>query len=128
MARYLGFPAVLRLQESTQSGDYTMTGSWSAVFSYELAIPWLFARGVIDLSNMVAGDVVHVRTSTINESGGSYIVLDEMKPFYGVQSTGHKEITLGAIPNTYGVKIEMYQSVVAASYIVVPCYFFYARR
>lgn len=118
-------PAFLRFVESSQSGTKTLTAAYAEMFEDSDTKPWLFARGTIDLSNMASLDVVHVKVSVVLESGGSYLVYDEMT-FKGVQPAAKKVVILPSIPNVYGVKIEAYQS--AGTLIDSEMVFYTAKR
>ena len=118
-------PAFLRLQESSQSGEKTMTGVYVTMFEDYDKNPWVFTRGSVDLSNMASLDVILIKISVKTEEDGSYAVYD-LITMKGEQPDDQKLIQLHVIPNVYGVKVEAYQS--AGTNRVVAMKFFVAKR
>lgn len=118
---------VLQLRRSDQCGSKTLTGSYVAVYEDSDNLPWIFARARIDLTNLGVGDTIWIRLSTKGEDGGAYAVEDELS-YTGVQPADSKAIEIDAIPNVYGVKIEMYQSAGDPPFLAIPCEFLVAKR
>ena len=118
-------PPILRLKRSTQSGNYTMTIAWQTVYSQNHPFAWIFGSGKIDLTNMIAGDHIEVRISSRNTSGGGYVV-EDLFDYDDVQPTGKKKISIGTIVDTFGVLVEIRQTVGVP--IVCACEFYDATR
>jgi len=125
MAVMFGVSANLRIRRSAQSGNYTMTAAWQSIYSNSQNYAWFFAAGEIDLSNMVAGDDVAIRISKRNIASGAYILKDYIL-FEDAQPTNQQKITIGPIMDTFGVLVEMQQTVGAL--ITCYCEFFDAVR
>jgi len=115
---------LLKLRRSTQSGDKVMTSDYAAVYEEKAEAAYIFAGAKIDLTNMQAGDTIHIRVRTSLKDSGSYVTLDE-NSYAGVQPDSKKAIRITAIPDNYGVEIAMRQT--AGPLRVVPCEFFDAK-
>lgn len=109
MANLGSFIVMPRLNRSSQSGDYIMTGSYVAVYSSSSTIAYLFAGAKINLSNMQAGDSIWVRVRTKLSPTGSFVTISETQ-YNGVQPVAQKGVRIGAMADTYGFEIDMYQS------------------
>lgn len=125
MATAFPSPPILRLRRSPQSAVYTMTLAWQTVYTQSQAFAWMFASAKIDLTNMLAGDAVDIRTSTRNTATGGYIVQDFFD-YLDAQPAGKQKIVIGSIIDTFGVLIEMRQT--AGALILCNCEFFDAVR
>ena len=126
MATSFSVSPSLRLRRSAQSGNYTMTVAWQTVYTQVQAFAWMFGSGRLDLTNMIAAaDHIEVRVSSRNIAAGPYIIEDLMD-FDGVQPTSKPKVTIGSFIDTFGVLIEMRQTVGAL--IIVYCEFNEALR
>lgn len=125
MATSFPSPPILRLKRSPQSGNYAMTLGWQTVFAQNQAYAWMFGSGKIDLSNMIAGDHIDIRVSSRNVLGGVYIV-EDLFDYDGAQPANKQRVTIGSIVDTYGVLIEIRQTLGAL--IACYCEFFDAIR
>lgn len=125
MAQVFAVSPILRLKRSPQSGNYTMTVAWQAVFSQSQAYAWLFGSGRIDLTSMVAGDHIDIRVSSRNTATGGYIVQDFFD-YDDAQPVNKQKIAIGTFVDTYGLLIEMRQTAGVAR--VINCEFFDAVR
>ncbi len=105
-----GSPPILRLRRSAQSGDKTMTVAWQTVYSQSQSFAWMFASGRIDLTNMIALDEVDIRVSSRQVAAGGWVV-EDLLDYVGVQPVNKKKISIGAFVDTFGVLIEMRQTV-----------------
>ena len=110
MAGATSVPPVLSLRRSGQSGTKAMTVAWSVVYS-DLSssnIAYLFGGARINLSTMQAGDHIDIRVRKIVLSGGAWVNHDEF-PYDNVQPADHPSVSIGAIPDVYGIEIAMRQ-------------------
>lgn len=119
------YSIILKLERSSQSGSKIMTGAYASMYDDYDNNTWLFCGGKIDLTNMAAGDTVYLRESVKNINGGNYIVTD-IRNYVGVQPADSKMISLTAFANTYGTRIEAYQS--AGVLCTLNMEFFCAKR
>ena len=110
MATAFSVPVMLRLARSTQSGNYTMTAAWQTVYSRSQIYAFMFASAKIDLTNMLAADHVEIRVSTRHTSGGAYII-EQLQSYDNAQPVNKAKITIGSIMDTFGVLIEMRQTI-----------------
>lgn len=127
MAHGSGASSSLSLGRSAQSGNYTMTAAWQAVFSDSSSMPWIFYGGVIDLTNMADGDVIAVRVRKTIALGGAWILVSQLK-YANLQPVGKKLVNVSAITDVYGLEISMWQPLVAANYLVIATEWFPAKR
>jgi len=110
-------PPMLRLSRSPQSANYTMTAAWQTIYQQTQAYAWIFTSGKINLSNMVAADHIDIRVSTRQVSAGTWIIEDLMD-FDDAQPANKQKITIGSIIDTFGVRVEIRQTVGA----LIQCY------
>lgn len=108
MATLFPVPPILKLRLSPQSGNKAMTVAWSSVYTYSSNYAYMLAQSSIDLTNMVAGDIVDVRITKLIDPSGTPGVPDE-KQFFGVQPAERKQFKIGPILNVYGLTIDMRQ-------------------
>lgn len=125
MATAMTSPPMLRLKRSAQSGTKAMTAAWQVLYIETSLMAYIFAGAEIDLSNMIAGDVVNIRIRKQVVSGGSFVVHDQ-KPYTDAMPATHVTVHISAIPDVYGVEIAMQQT--AGALINVDCEFFDAKR
>lgn len=109
MAHGGGVAPILRLKRSLQSGVKTMTAAYVAVYTNSSSYAYLFAGAEIDLTNMIAGDVIDVRVRKRIVSGGAFIPHDT-KTYTGAQPTVRKAVKINPIIDVYGVEIGMRQT------------------
>ena len=113
MATVSGMPPMLRVKRSAQSGAKAMTAAYSVVYTENTAssaLAYFFIGAEINLSPMVALDVIDIRIRKIVVLGGAWVNHDE-KNYVGVQPTGHPSRHISALPDVYGVEISMRQTV-----------------
>lgn len=127
MAHSSGAPMTLTLSRSAQSGIYTLTANWQAVFSDSCAQPWIFYGGYINLTNMVDGDVVEVRVLKTMASGGTAAVASQIS-YSGLQPVGRKLVPVSSIIDVYGIEVDVRQTLVFANYITIATEWFPAKR
>lgn len=87
-----------------------MTAAWASIYSSSSTYAYMFSQGSIDLTNMVAGDIVEVRVSKQVDPAGTLIVHDQ-KQFFGVQPVERKQFKIGPILDVYGLSIDIRQTV-----------------
>ncbi len=127
MADASGASPVLMMTRSTQSGNYTMTGAFQAIYSDSSTQPYIFYGGWFDLTNMADGDVITVRVRKTIASGGAWIVASQIS-YVNAQPIGSKVKPIGPIADVYGIEVSMYQPLVAANFIVIGTEWFPAKR
>ncbi|KKK66856.1 hypothetical protein LCGC14_2959900 [marine sediment metagenome] len=110
MATIFSVPAILRVRRSTQSSDKVMTAAYVAEYTNNNPYAWLFSSAEIDLSAMIALDVVDIRVRKIVEDGGNWRVHHHMQ-YTGVRPAGHTSVKIGPLLDVFGVSIEMRQTV-----------------
>lgn len=125
MATAYTVPAILRVKRSTQSAAYVMTAAWQVVYSNSAPYAWLFAGAEIDLTPMVLGDTIEIRTRKIITQGGAYVVHHQM-PYSDVQPVEHPSVHIGLLMDVYGIEIAMRQT--AGALATIDCEFFDAFR
>lgn len=125
MARASTVTPILRVRRSAQSGDNVMTAAYAIVYENSRNFAYLFASAEIDLTNMVAGDVVNIRVRKIVEEGGNYRVHDE-RTYTGAQPATRAAVKIGPLIDVYGVEITMRQT--AGVLRTLYCEFFDAMR
>ncbi len=116
---------MLRIKRSTQSGSKAMANAYAAVYSESSSQPWIFGGAVIDLSNMVAGDIVNVRLRKTMAAGGAWIILDELT-YLNAQPAGHPCLYIEGMANLYGLEISMRQT--AGVLLAINTEFYDAKR
>ena len=111
MAGATSVPPLLSLRRSGQSGTKGMTLAWTAVYSdlSSSTLAYLFGGARINLSTMLAGDVIDIRVRKVVLSGGAWVLHDQMS-YENVQPVNHPSVAIGAIPDVYGVEISMRQT------------------
>lgn len=125
MATLYPSPPILRVRRSAQSGNKTMTAAWASVYASSSLYTYLFSQGIIDLTNMVAGDIIDVRVRKQVDPAGA-LILHDQKQFFGVQPNERKQFKIGAIFDVYGLSIDMRQT--AGALRTLYCEFVDARR
>ena len=125
MAHASIMPPMLRLKRSAQSGSKAMAVGWTVVYTESSVMAYIFAGAEIDLSGMIAGDVVDIRVRKVLISGGNLINHDQ-KHYTDAQPVGHPSIHINPIPDIYGVEIAMRQ--VLGTLLTIDCEFFDAKR
>lgn len=108
MATMYPTPPILRARRSVQSGNKVMTAAWASVYASNSNYAYMFSQGSVDLTNMVAGDIVDVRVRRQLDPAGNLIEQDE-KQFSGVQPADRKQFKIGAMFDVYGISIDMRQ-------------------
>lgn len=109
MAQIFNMPPILRERRSTQSGNIAMTAAWQTLYSRTSLYPYRFSQGMIDLTNMIAGDSVTIRISRRIDQFGNFIVFGQ-NVYNGVQPVGAKAIVIGEILDIYGFMVEAQQT------------------
>jgi hypothetical protein len=125
MATSYGATPVLRLKRSTQSGEKAMTAAWQTVYEETASDAFLMWNGIIDLSEMQAGDIINIRFSHKSFADGDFVVYDQAA-YNDAQPTEHKKIKIGDIASTHGARIEMQQT--AGVLRDIYCEFYDAKR
>ena len=100
---------MLRIKRSTQSGSKTMTAAYAAVYTESSSQPYIFAGAVIDLSTMIAGNIINIRVRKMLASGAAWVLVDEMT-YTGAQPTGHPAVYIQGLANFFGIEISMRQT------------------
>ncbi len=116
---------MLRIKRSTQSGAKTMTAAYVAVYSESSTQPWIFGGAVVDLSNMLAGDIVNVRIRKMLAAGGAWLNIDELT-YQNVQPVTHPAIYIQGLANFFGIEISMRQT--AGALLTIDTEFIDAKR
>lgn len=109
MAQQFPVTPILRERRSTQSGNYIMTAAWQTIYTSSSLYTYRFSQGMIDLTNMAAGDYISFRISKRVDPTGNLIVHDQ-KTFFGLQPDERKEFKIGSLLDVYGVLIEAQQT------------------
>jgi len=102
-----------------------MTAAWQVVYTSSSPYAYLFASAEIDLTNMVALDVIDIRARKIIVAGGAWVVASQLS-YTGVQPVNHKTVRIGPFLDVNGVEISMRQTVGAL--VNIDCEFMDARR
>ena len=126
MAGATSVPPLLSLRRSGQSGTKAMAVAWTVVYS-DLSssnIAYLFGGAKINLSPMLAGDHIDIRIRKIVLSGGAWVNHDQLG-YDNVQPANHPSVSIGAIPDVYGVEIAMRQT--AGALLTVEAEFYAAK-
>lgn len=110
MADIITVPPLLRFGRSPQSGIKTMTAAYATVFTDSSLAVYIFAGAVIDLSAMLAGDHIDIEVDKVVIQGGAFIPHD-IVGYDNAQPVGHLAVRITAIPDVYGVRIQMRQTV-----------------
>lgn len=110
MAVMFGMPPMLSLKRSSQSGTFVMTAAWQVVYQESCAQPYLFGGAEIDLTNMLALDVISVRIEKVLVPGGAWVVHD-LETYVGVQPAAHMAVGISGMVDVYGIRISMQQTV-----------------
>lgn len=114
----------LSMRRSVQSGDKVMTLAWQTVYTDSDAIPYLFMGGMYDLTNMVGGDTIEVRIRKRTSATGGPINHD-FAQYIGAQPVNFLLVRIAAIPDIYGITVEMRQT--AGIFRSIPCEFITAK-
>ena len=109
MAHAATSPPMLRLKRSAQSGQKAMTAAYAVEYTESCPLAYIFAGAEIDLTNMQAGDAIDIRVRKQIISGGGWVVHDIMS-YTDAQPARHVTAHIGAIPNTFGISVDMVQS------------------
>jgi hypothetical protein len=125
MAIAMTSPPMLRLKRSAQSGTKAMTAAWQTVYLESCPMAYIFGGAEIDLSNMIAGDIINIRIRKQVVSGGA-LVMHDQKTFSDARPATHPSVHIAAIPDVYGVEIAMQQT--AGALRNIDCEFFDAKR
>lgn len=125
MARATTSPPILRLKRSSQSGQKVMAADWTTVYEETSLHAFFFAGARIDLSPMVAGDVVELRIQAILVEDGSLTTIDTIT-YTGARPSGRSLATAGYLANIYGVEVQMRQT--AGVGLTLMCEFYDAKR
>ncbi len=125
MAHAVSSPPILRLKRSAQSGTKTMAAAYVAVYSDSSSMAYYFAGANINLSGMLAGDVVNIRVRTMIVRAGVLTPFD-LVSYSNAQPVGHQVAHIAALPDVYGVEIAMQQT--AGVLLNIETEFFDAKR
>ena len=125
MAIAITSPPLLRLKRSAQSGTKAMTLANQVVYTESSTLAYIFAGAEIDLSPMLAGDVIVVTIMKQLMSAGALVVHDQVT-YSNAQPATHPAIHISAIPDVYGVAISMQQT--AGVLRNIDCEFMDAKR
>ena len=112
MATVSSMPPILRMRRSAQSGARAMTAAYAVVYTENTttsALAYIFNGAIIDLSPMLAGDVINIRVRKILVPSGSFVIHDVMT-YRDAQPATHPAIHILSIPDIYGVEIAMQQT------------------
>jgi len=121
MANAFISPPMLRLRRSAQSGTKTMTALWGTVYEESSTMAYIFAGAEIDLSPMLAGDVIDVRIQKQLVRAGGWVNHDSVN-YAGPRPAGHVTAHINPIPDVYGVRISMRQTAGVLRNIIVETY------
>lgn len=125
MATAYTVPAILRVKRSAQSAAYAMTAAWQVVYTNSSLYAWLFASAEIDLTPMILGDTIEIRTRKIITPGGGWIV-HHQATYNDVQPANHPSVHVGPLLDVYGIEVAMRQT--AGVLANIDCEFFDAFR
>lgn len=126
MAFATSVPPLLALRRSAQSGTYAMTAAWQVVYT-DLStsnIAYLFSGAKINLSTMLAGDHIDIRERKVVVAGAGWVNHDEIG-YDNAQPVDHPSVSIGSIPDVFGVEIAMRQT--AGALRTIECEFFAAK-
>lgn len=127
MAHGSGASSALSMRRSTQSGTKAMTAAWQVLYIESCSQAMYFAAGIIDLTNMAAGDTVNIRVEKVVAPAGNWIVHDYMS-YSNAQPANHRTAAISGMPDVYGIRISAQQTAVAAALLNLDCEFFDAKR
>jgi len=125
MATGTSTPPVLKLKRSSQSGQKLMSSSYASVYTEENTSAFFFAGAQIDLTGMTAADAIDIQLYARMSENGSLVLLDTIS-YTGARPAGRKVVTIGCLPNIYGVDIKMRQT--SGTLLTIPCEFYDAKR
>lgn len=125
MAIAMTSPPMLRLKRSAQSGTKAMTLANQVIYTESSTLAYIFAGAEIDLSPMLAGDIIIITIRKQLTSAGALVVHDQVT-YVGPMPVTHLAIHIGAIPDVYGVEISMQQT--AGVLRNIDCEFMDAKR
>ncbi len=112
MAFATSIPPVLSLKRSPQSGSKAMTAAYQVIYT-DLSISnnaYLFGGAKLNLTPMQAADHIDIRVRKVVVSGGAWVNHDEVG-YDNAQPANHPSVSIGSIPDIYGVEISMRQTV-----------------
>lgn len=126
MAFATSVPPLLALRRSAQSGTKTMTAAWQVVYTELSAsnIAYLFGAAKINLTPMLAGDIIDIRLRKVVVSGGAWVNHDEIA-YADVQPVDHPSVSIPSMPDVFGVEISMRQT--AGALRTIECEFYAAK-
>lgn len=125
MADGSSMPPMLRLRRSSQSGTYTMTAVYAAVYSDSSTQEYIFGGGTIDLSGMLAADHIDIQIQKRLASGGTWLVVDTLA-YDNAQPAGHTQALVAGLIDTNGVRVMARQT--AGVLLAITCEWFAAKR
>lgn len=126
MANATSVPPLLAMRRSPQSGAKAMTAAWQTVYT-DLSLStlaYLFCGANINLSTMQAADHIEIRVQKQMVPGGA-MVLHDLIPYDNAQPANHPSCMISAIPDVYGVQIDMRQT--AGTLRSIECEFYAAK-
>lgn len=126
MAFATSVPPLLALRRSAQSGTKTMTAAWQVVYTELSAsnIAYLFGAAKINLTPMLAGDIIDIRVRKVVVTGGDWVNHDEIA-YADVQPVDHPSVSIHSMPDVFGVEISMRQT--AGALRTIECEFYAAK-
>lgn len=126
MAYATSVPPLLALRRSAQSGIKAMQAAYQVVYTdvSTSTIAWLFSGAKFNLTPMQAGDHIDIRVRKRVVLGGAWVNDDELG-YDNAQPANHPSVSIGAIPDVYGIEIAMRQT--AGVLRNIECEFFAAK-
>jgi hypothetical protein len=118
-------PVTLAVGRSSQSGLYTLTAAFQAVYSDADSFPFVFYGGTVDLTNEVDGDVISIRIRKMIAAAGAWITVSQL-PYIGLRPVGNKGVPIPAMASVYGLEVSMIQTL--GAFKVVTVEWFPAKR
>jgi hypothetical protein len=106
------------------SGAITLAAYEQWLYQDSAAEPFMFGGGIIDLSNLQAGDKVTVKLWACLYSGDSYRIIGQVN--LSGPLTLNSKLEFGSMYNRYGVKVGIMQT--AGSYRSVQHEWFLAKQ
>ena len=125
MAHAVTSPPILRIKRSAQSGMKAMAAAYAVVYTESCPMAYYFAGGKINLSGMLAGDIIDIRMRIMLIAAGAWAALDADN-YVGVQPAGHQVAYITPLPDVYGVEIACRQT--AGVLLNIECEFYDAKR
>lgn len=126
MAFAISIPPILALRRSAQSGIKVMTAAWQVVYTdlSSSVIAYLFGGARINLAPMQAGDRIEIRLRKVVVPTGAWVNHD-LLGYDNTQPANHPSVSIGAIPDVYGVEVAMRQT--AGVLRSIECEFYAAK-